>query len=55
MNSDNLALFAAVVHAGSISRAAIEKGLDQSTVNRPCQAIEEAEKLFDHPKKSSRR
>ena len=40
MNSDDLALFAAVVHAGSISRAAIEKGMDQSTVSRRVSLLE---------------
>lgn len=40
MNSDDLALFAAVVHAGSISRAAIEKGMDQSTVSRRVSMLE---------------
>nr|MBF0685205.1 LysR family transcriptional regulator [Pseudomonas sp.] len=34
MNSDDLAMFAAVVNAGSISRAAFEQGADQSTVSR---------------------
>lgn len=34
MNSDDLDLFARIVKAGSISRAAIEMGLDQSTLSR---------------------
>jgi len=40
MNSDDLALFAAVVNAGSISRAAIDRGADQSTVSRRIAALE---------------
>lgn len=34
MNSDDLDLFARIVKAGSISRAAIEMGVDQSTLSR---------------------
>lgn len=34
MNSDDLALFAQVASSGSISRAAIELGADQSTISR---------------------
>ena len=34
MNSDDLKLFAQVIRAGSISRAAMELGADQSTVSR---------------------
>lgn len=40
MNSDDLALFAAVVNAGSISRAAIERGADQSTISRRIATLE---------------
>ncbi len=40
MNSDDLALFAAVVNAGSISRAAIERGADQSTISRRIASLE---------------
>jgi len=40
MNSDDLKLFAQVVKAGSVSRAAIEMGLDQSTVSRRIAAFE---------------
>ncbi len=40
MNSDDLALFAAVAHAGSLSRAAIDRGADQSSVSRRVAALE---------------
>lgn len=40
MNSDDLAMFAAVVSAGSISRAAIERGADQSTISRRIATLE---------------
>jgi len=40
MNSDDLSLFAAVVNAGSISRAAIDRGADQSTISRRIATLE---------------
>jgi LysR family nitrogen assimilation transcriptional regulator len=40
MNSDDLALFATVARAGSISRAAIEIGIDQSTISRRIALLE---------------
>ena len=40
MNSDDLKLFAHLVKAGSVSRAAIEMGVDQSTVSRRIAAFE---------------
>jgi len=40
MNSDDLILFAAVAHAGSLSRAAIDRGADQSSVSRRITALE---------------
>lgn len=40
MNSDDLKLFALIVRAGSVSRAAIETGVDQSTVSRRIAALE---------------
>lgn len=40
MNSDDLALFASVVNAGSISRAAIDRGADQSTISRRIATLE---------------
>lgn len=40
MNSDDLALFAAVVDAGSILRSAIERGADQSTISRRIATLE---------------
>ena len=40
MNSDDLRLFARIVKAGSISRAALETGVDQSTLSRRLAALE---------------
>lgn len=40
MNSDDLDLFATVARAGSISRAAIEIGIDQSTISRRIALLE---------------
>lgn len=40
MNSDDLRLFARIVRAGSISRAALETGVDQSTLSRRLAALE---------------
>ena len=40
MNSDDLTLFATVARAGSISRAAIEIGIDQSTISRRIALLE---------------
>lgn len=40
MNSDDLRLFARIVKAGSISRAALETGVDQSTLSRRLASLE---------------
>lgn len=40
MNSDDLRLFAHIVRVGSISRAALETGVDQSTLSRRLAALE---------------
>lgn len=40
MNSDDLILFAQVLEAGSLSRAAIELGIDQSSVSRRIASLE---------------
>lgn len=42
MNSDDLKCFARVAHCGSISRAALELGSDQSTVSRQMARLEAA-------------
>lgn len=44
MNSDDLECFARVAHCGSISRAAMEMGSDQSTVSRQLLRLEAAVK-----------
>lgn len=42
MNSDDLCLFARVVKAGSVSRAALDLGVDQSTISRRIGLLESA-------------